>query len=190
MPLVQTLLPVTFRYSLCSEAVVMRQLRRWKRLWRRSLTCGLPWGLPEVVGTVQQAGGDYFERDKSFRWVLSIKVPIRKKVCTCCIVPTISGSRHGPLEWSCQWPSSQHLSSDFLTPPTTTILNACRKKGWKLTEDTTIINLIIYCQILTFTIYSNFRAGSVYMEVNYENKSASKKKTEKERKVDVKTFRF
>ena len=36
--IVQTLLPVTFGYSLNSEAVVMRQLRRWKRLWRRSLT--------------------------------------------------------------------------------------------------------------------------------------------------------
>ena len=35
-PIVQTLLP--FGYSLCSEAVVMRQLRRWKRLWWRSLT--------------------------------------------------------------------------------------------------------------------------------------------------------
>ena len=34
----QTLLPVTFGYSLSSEAVVMRQLSRWKRLWRRSLT--------------------------------------------------------------------------------------------------------------------------------------------------------
>ena len=37
LPLVQTLLPVTFGYSLSSEAVVMRQLRRWKMLWRRSL---------------------------------------------------------------------------------------------------------------------------------------------------------
>ena len=37
-PIVQTLLLVTFGYSLSSEAVVMRQLRRWKRLWRRSLT--------------------------------------------------------------------------------------------------------------------------------------------------------
>ena len=37
-PIVQILLPVTFGYSLSSEAVVMRQLRRWKRLWRRSLT--------------------------------------------------------------------------------------------------------------------------------------------------------
>ena len=37
--IVQTLLPVTFAYSLSSEAVVMRELRRWKRLWRRSLTC-------------------------------------------------------------------------------------------------------------------------------------------------------
>ena len=37
--IVQTLLPVTFAYFLSSEAVVMRQLRRWKRLWRRSLMC-------------------------------------------------------------------------------------------------------------------------------------------------------
>ena len=39
LPIVQTLLPVTFGYSLSSEAVALRQLRRWKRLWRRSLTC-------------------------------------------------------------------------------------------------------------------------------------------------------
>ena len=38
LPIVQTLLPVTFAYSQSSEAVVMRQLRRWKRLWWRSLT--------------------------------------------------------------------------------------------------------------------------------------------------------
>ena len=38
LPIVQTLLPVTFGYSISSEAVVMRQLRRWKRLWWRSLT--------------------------------------------------------------------------------------------------------------------------------------------------------
>ena len=38
LPIVQTLLPVTFRYSQSSEGVVMRQLRRWKRLWQRSLT--------------------------------------------------------------------------------------------------------------------------------------------------------
>ena len=38
VPIVQTLLPVTFGYSLSSEAVVMRKFRRWKRLWRRSLT--------------------------------------------------------------------------------------------------------------------------------------------------------
>ena len=39
LPKVQTLLPVTFGYPLKSEAVVMRELRRWKRLWWRSLTC-------------------------------------------------------------------------------------------------------------------------------------------------------
>ena len=38
LPIVQTLIPVTFAYSLSSEVVVMRQLRRWKRLWRRPLT--------------------------------------------------------------------------------------------------------------------------------------------------------
>ena len=38
VPIVQTLLPVTFGYSLSLEAVVMRQSRRWKSLWRRSLT--------------------------------------------------------------------------------------------------------------------------------------------------------
>ena len=37
LPIVQTLLPVTFGYSLSLEAVIMRQLRRWKTLWRRSL---------------------------------------------------------------------------------------------------------------------------------------------------------
>ena len=37
LPIVQTLVPVSFGYSLSSDAVVMRQLR-WKRLWRRSLT--------------------------------------------------------------------------------------------------------------------------------------------------------
>ena len=57
LPIVQSLLPVTFGYSLSSEDVVMRQLRRWKRLWQRSLTCShkrISWGLPEVVGMVQQ----------------------------------------------------------------------------------------------------------------------------------------
>ena len=32
------LAPCNFGYSLSSEAVVMRQLRIWKKLWRRSLT--------------------------------------------------------------------------------------------------------------------------------------------------------
>ena len=38
LPIVQTLLLETIGYSLSSEAVVMRQLRRWKQLCRRSLT--------------------------------------------------------------------------------------------------------------------------------------------------------
>ena len=38
LPIVQTLLLVAFGYYLSSEAVVMRRLRWWKRLWRRSIT--------------------------------------------------------------------------------------------------------------------------------------------------------
>ena len=55
VPIVKTLLPVTFGYSLSSEAVVMRQLRRWKKLWWRSLTRShkrTSMGLPKVVGKV------------------------------------------------------------------------------------------------------------------------------------------
>ena len=55
--IVQTLLPVTFAYSLSSQAVVMRQMRRWwgcdEGHWHAH-TRGLPWGLREDVGTVQQ----------------------------------------------------------------------------------------------------------------------------------------
>ena len=43
LPIVQTLLPMTFGYSLSSEAVIMRQLKRWKRLWQRSLTRSHKW---------------------------------------------------------------------------------------------------------------------------------------------------
>ena len=57
LPIVQTSLSVTFGYSLSSEDVVMRQLRRWKKLLRRSLTrwhkrtsIGLCW----FFGIVQQ----------------------------------------------------------------------------------------------------------------------------------------
>ena len=70
LPIVETLLPVTFAYSLSSETVVMRQLRRWKSLWRRSLTrshkrtfmgpCRSCWNGRISSGCIA-AGGDYFE---------------------------------------------------------------------------------------------------------------------------------
>ena len=85
LPIVQTLLTVTLGYSLSSQAVVMRQLRRWKRLWRKSWTRshkdfhGAFQKLLERYKKCIAAGGDYFEGDLSFMRVLSIKVPIRKK---------------------------------------------------------------------------------------------------------------
>ena len=49
------LAPCDFGCSLSSEAVVMRQLRRWKRLWHwHAHTRRVSWGIPEVVRTVQQ----------------------------------------------------------------------------------------------------------------------------------------
>ena len=65
-----TLLPVTFAYSLSSEDVVIRQLRRWKRLWWRWLTrshkrtsMGPSQKLLEQYNKCIVAGGDYFEGD-------------------------------------------------------------------------------------------------------------------------------
>ena len=82
-PIVQTLFPMTFVYYLSSETVVMRQLKRWKRLLRRSLTLShkrTSMGPSRSYwnGTTA-AGGDYFEGELTFMRVLSIKVPIRKK---------------------------------------------------------------------------------------------------------------
>ena len=85
LPIVQTLLPVTFGYSLSSEAVVMRQLRRWKRLWRRLRTrthkrasmgpCRSCWN-----GTTSALQPEEItSMGTSFMCVPSIKVPIRKK---------------------------------------------------------------------------------------------------------------
>ena len=66
LPIFQTLLPGTFGYSLSSEAVVMRQLRRWKRLWRRSLARSYKrtsMGFEKLLERYKciAAGGDYFE---------------------------------------------------------------------------------------------------------------------------------
>ena len=80
VPIIQTLLPVTFGYSLSSEAVVMRQLRRWKRLWRRSLIRSqrwLPWCLTEVIGTAQQV---YYSRRKLLRRGLEFHVCTLNKI--------------------------------------------------------------------------------------------------------------
>ena len=68
LPIVQTLLLRTFAYSLSSEAVITRQLRRWKSLWWRSLKVTQE----DFHGAFQKllewykciaAGGDYFEGD-------------------------------------------------------------------------------------------------------------------------------
>ena len=72
LPIAQTLLPVTFAHSLSSEAVFMRELRRWKRLWRRSLTrshkrtqedYGALKKLLERYNKCIAAGENYFEGD-------------------------------------------------------------------------------------------------------------------------------
>ena len=85
LAIVQTLLPVTFDNSLSSEAVLMRQLRRWERRWRSGVTLtqeyfhGAFQRWLEQYNNCMAAGGDYFEAYWSFMCVLSIKVPIRKK---------------------------------------------------------------------------------------------------------------
>ena len=69
LPIVQPLLPVTFGYSLSSEAVVMRQLKKWKRLTKVTDTLtqedfhGAFKKLLERYNKCIAAGGDYFEVD-------------------------------------------------------------------------------------------------------------------------------
>ena len=85
LPIVQTLLPVTFGYSLRSEAAFMRQLRSWKRLWRRSWTRSQkrtsmgPSRSCRNGTTSISAGVDYFKGDKSSMCVKSINEPLQKK---------------------------------------------------------------------------------------------------------------
>ena len=74
LPIVQTLLPVTFAYYLSWEAVDMRQLRRWKTLWRRSLTRSHKrnsMGLSRNFGIVQQV---HCSRRRLLRWGLEFHV--------------------------------------------------------------------------------------------------------------------
>ena len=82
-PYSPTFLPVTFGYS---EAVIMRQLRRWKRLWRRSLTrshkrTSMVPSRSCCNGTSSTLQPEEITSKwtSTFLCVLSIKVPIRKK---------------------------------------------------------------------------------------------------------------
>ena len=86
LPVVQTLLPVTFAYSLSSEAFVMRQLREMKEAVTKLIDTltqedvhGAFQKLLERSNKFIAVGGDYFKGDLSFMSVLSMKVPIRKK---------------------------------------------------------------------------------------------------------------
>ena len=84
VPIVQTLLPVTFAYSLSSEAERIKEMKEAVTMVIDTLT-------QEEFHEVFQkfldqyskciaAAGHYFEGDKSFMYILSIKVPIQKKV--------------------------------------------------------------------------------------------------------------
>ena len=66
LPIDQTLRPMTFAYSLSSEAFVMRQLWRWKKLWWRSLTCShkrTSMGPSRSFWKCIAAGDDFFKGD-------------------------------------------------------------------------------------------------------------------------------
>ena len=80
LPIVQILLPVTFGYFLSPEAVIMRQLRRWKRLWRRSLTRSHKRTSMGRSRSCWYCTTSAFQPEEiTSNQLLSIKVPIRKK---------------------------------------------------------------------------------------------------------------
>ena len=109
LPIVETLLPVTFGYSLSSEAVVMRQLRRWKRLWWRSLTrshkrTSMAFGRScWNVTTSALQPEEITSKGTSFMCVLSIKVPIRKKSLETYLMIFVNMSSNSD---SCEKPST------------------------------------------------------------------------------------
>ena len=86
LPIVETLLPVTFGYSLSLEAVVMRKLGRWMRLWRRSLTrwhkwtsMWPSWSCWNGTTSALQPEEITSKETRVSCVLLSIKVPIQKK---------------------------------------------------------------------------------------------------------------
>ena len=98
--------------------LIMRHLRRWKRLWRRSIDMltqedfhGAFQKLLERYNKCIAAGGDYFEGDKSLMCVLSIKVPIRRK----------SGNLLKALRNFCPFPAGVSIPRGFHN----TILTLC-----------------------------------------------------------------
>ena len=92
LPIVQTLLPVTFGYSLSSEAVIMRQLyeRGCDEGHWHTHTRGFPWVLPEVGGMVEQV---HCSRRRLLRRGLEFHVctinksaPTKKSLETCLMI--------------------------------------------------------------------------------------------------------
>ena len=83
LPIVPTLPPVTFAYSLSSYAVVRHEMKEAVTKIIDTLPQEYFHGafqkLLERYNKCIAAGGDYFEGDKSFMCVLLIKVPIQKK---------------------------------------------------------------------------------------------------------------
>ena len=109
LPIVQTLLSVTFGYSLSSEAVVMRQLRRWKRLWRRSLTRShkrISMGPSRSCwnGTTSALQPEEINsKGISFMRVLSINVAIRKSLETYLMITVLRSQPNGYLCRGFNW---------------------------------------------------------------------------------------
>ena len=92
--------------------------------------------------------GDFNKFPDFFVWAFLLIVhtwnssPFRSTLlrlqCTCCTVPTTSGRPHGsPLVWTCQWPSSQPVSSPQFSHNDSSLnlgnkLNVTGSKVWAL----------------------------------------------------------
>ena len=92
LSIIQNLLSVTIGYSLCSEAVVLRELRRWKMLWRRSLTRShkrTSMGPSRNCWSGTTSALQLERITSSFMCILSIKVSIRKKSGNLLLAPSM-----------------------------------------------------------------------------------------------------
>ena len=83
--------------------------------------------------------------------------------CTCCTVPTPSGTPHGsPLVWAYQWPSSQPLSSPQLSHNNSLWAEGITKSHWEQGLDYREGEELCWCPSWSNSLWQGWSCGLVH----------------------------